>query len=106
MSARWVLTWAAALYGTVVAAAAYADARTPVLRWQYGGCTSSCQTGWYSSPAIVDLDGDGVSEVVAGTYDLVVLDGASGAVLHRNTSASRIWTDIAVADLNHDGHPS
>src|SRR5207245_1401448 len=33
----------------------------PVLKWQYGGCLPGpyCQTGWYSSPAVADLDGDG-----------------------------------------------
>jgi len=94
------------LAGIALGATAHADVRTPVLRWQYGGCTSFCQTGWYSSPAIVDADGDGQAEVVAGSYDLVLLNGATGAVLHRAASAARIWPGIAVADLNHDGHPS
>ena len=94
------------LAGIALGATAHADVRTPVLRWQYGGCTSFCQTGWYSSPAIVDVDGDGQAEVVAGSYDLVLLNGATGAVLHRAASAARIWPGIAVADLNHDGHPS
>jgi hypothetical protein len=106
MSARIGLPLAALLCGFVFGGAVHADPRTPLLKWQYGGCTSSCQTGWYSSPALVDLDGDGTAEVVAGSYDLVVLNGASAAVAHRNASASRIWTDIAVADLNHDGYPS
>jgi len=30
---------------------------TPVLKWQNGGCYSSwCETGWYSCPAVADLD--------------------------------------------------
>ncbi len=29
----------------------------PVLKWANGGCYSSwCETGWYSSPAVADLD--------------------------------------------------
>src|SRR6185312_4392294 len=106
MSMRFVCWLAAVVFGAGFAHVARADLRTPVLKWQYGGCTSFCQTGWYSSPAIVDLDGDGVPEVVAGSYDLGVLNGASGALLHRNASSARIWPDVAIADLNHDGHPS
>ena len=94
------------LIGLSLACIAHADVRTPVLKWQYGGCTSFCQTGWYSSPAIVDVDGDGRAEVIAGSYDLVSLDGATGALLHRVASSARIWPGIAVADLNRDGHLS
>jgi len=80
-----------------------ASAPAPVLRWAYGGCTSYCQTGRYSSPAVVDIDGDGQPEVVGGSNDVVVLNGATGAVLYRNSSSARVWPDIAVGDLNHDG---
>jgi len=90
----------------VLAAGAHADVRTPVLKWAYGGCTSYCQTGWYSSPLVVDVDGDGKPEVIAGSYDLVLLDGASGAVRQRVTSAARIWPGIAYGDLAGDGHPT
>ncbi|NKQ37120.1 MAG: hypothetical protein HF973_16085 [Chloroflexi bacterium] len=37
----------------------------PVLKWQNGGCYNSwCETGWYSSPAVADLDGDGAGEII------------------------------------------
>jgi hypothetical protein len=37
----------------------------PTLKWQRGGCYSSwCETGWYSSLAVVDLDNDGVQDVI------------------------------------------
>ena len=51
----------------------------PVLKWQHGGCYSSwCETGWYSSPAVADLDGDGSMEVIGSAYSIFVLDGETG----------------------------
>lgn len=76
----------------------------PVLKWHRGGCFSSwCQTGWYSSPAIADLDRDGAAEVVWGSYDVVALNGATGALKWRATNGSRVWPGVAVADLTGDG---
>ncbi len=44
----------------------------PVLKWVYGGCVSGpyCQTGWYASPAVADVDNDGHPEVLWGAYNL------------------------------------
>jgi hypothetical protein len=77
----------------------------PVLKWSYGGCTTGpyCQTGWYSSPAVADLDGDGPAEVVWGAYDVVALNGSNGSLKWRATSGQRVWPGVAVADLTGDG---
>jgi uncharacterized repeat protein (TIGR01451 family) len=87
----------------------------PVLKWQLGGCYASwCETGWYSSPAVADLDGDGSPEVIGSAYSIVVLDGATGALEWRvasghdrrepsAASVGRTWPGIAVADLDGNG---
>lgn len=63
-------------------------------------------TGWYSSPAIVDLDGDGDMEIVAPFYDVFVYDH-TGAVLHQeptdNHHFGRVYMPGVVADLEGDG---
>jgi len=74
--------------------------KAPLLKWQRGGCYSSwCETGWYSSPAVANIDPDPQAEVIAGTYDLVALDGMTGALEWRVENGSRVWPGIALADL-------
>jgi hypothetical protein len=76
----------------------------PVLKWQRGGCFASwCQTGWYASQAVADLDKDGQPEVIWGSYDAVALNGATGALKWRGASGQRVWPGVAVADLTGDG---
>ena len=73
----------------------------PTLKWQRGGCFNSwCETGWYSSPAVADLDGDGAAEVIGAAYDLVILDGATGQLAHRSENGSRAWPGVVVADID------
>ncbi len=86
-----------------LAAPAVAGVGAPVVKWQNGGCGGFCQTGWYSSPAVRDLDNDGQPEVIWGSYDLVVLQGATGALRARATNPQRVWPGVAVADLTGDG---
>lgn len=87
----------------------------PQLKWQHGGCfTSWCETGWYSSPAVADLDGDGTVEVIASAYSVVVLDGETGVEEWRVKSGhdrsesgadnvGRTWPGIVVADVDGTG---
>ena len=79
----------------------------PQLLWQNGGCYSSwCETGWYASPAVVDLDGDGRVEVVGGAYSIFILDGSTGDLIDRlDTPGSRIWPGVVVGDIQEDGKP-
>lgn len=77
---------------------------TVMFKWQR--CpTWFCETGWYASPAVADLDQDGQQEVLWGGYTLLAVDGSSGTVrwsLPRESSA-RLWPGIVVADLDGNG---
>ncbi len=79
----------------------------PVLKWARAGCYSSwCETGWYSSPAVADLNGDGIPEIVAGAYTINILKGIDGSeTASFNKNGSRVWSGIIVADINNDGRP-
>jgi len=95
---------ALAVAACFASASGHAQVQAPVLKWAYGGCFSSwCQTGWYSSAATVDVDGDGRADVVAGSYDVVALDGIDGSLKWRAPSEDRVWPGIAIGDLAGDG---
>ncbi|MCX7671636.1 MAG: VCBS repeat-containing protein, partial [Anaerolineae bacterium] len=76
-----------------------------MLKWQRGGCYSSwCETGWYSSPAVADLDGDGKPEVIGGLYTIFILNGEDGSLWKAvDTPGSRVWPGIVVGDVDGDG---
>ena len=97
-----------------VRAAPLAAIGTPYLLWQHGGCSSWCETGWYSSPAVADLDGDAAMEVIGSAYSIFVLNGATGALEWKvasgydrsqpgASSVGRTWPGIVVADVDADG---
>lgn len=73
------------------------------LEWQR--CHSSwCDTGWYASPAVADLDEDGTPEVYWGGYSLMAVNGASGALeAALPVGGPRIWPSIVAADIDNDG---
>ncbi len=94
-----------------------AGVQAPLLKWQRGGCYAwGCETGWYASPAVADLDGDGLPEVIGSAYSIVALEGQSGALVWRIRSGydrstnpdlvddvGRTWPGIVVADIDGDG---
>jgi outer membrane protein assembly factor BamB len=78
----------------------------PVLKWQYGGCAAPphyCDTGWYASPAVADLDKDGKPEVISDGYKLFALNGEDGSTQWSAPNGARIWPAIAVADIDGNG---
>ena len=77
-----------------------------VSRPQFVRNLSIGNTGWFSSPAVYDLDGDGANEVIVPFYDIGVWD-ASGNLLHRlergDHHTGRVYAPAVVADLEGDG---
>lgn len=63
----------------------------------------SGETGWFASPAVIDLDGDGTMEIVAAFYSTFVFD-ANGKQLAKGTATKdRVYAPHVVADLDGDG---
>ena len=64
---------------------------------------STGETGWFSSPGLVDLNGDRRLEIVAPFYSTFVFD-AKGRQLGKATATKgRVYAPGAVADLDGDG---
>lgn len=91
-----------------VASAAHAEIGALVLQWQR--CAPAyCETGWYASPAVADVDRDGIVEVFGGGYRLLAARGDTGALLWTYppsgsaVAPGRMWPDPAVADVDGDG---
>lgn len=63
------------------------------------------QTGWFSSPGLVDLNRDGRLEIVAPFYTTFVF-GAKGRPLGQGTATSgRVYAPSVVADMDGDRVP-
>src|SRR5919201_2775755 len=63
------------------------------------------ETGWFSSPGLVDLNGDGRLEIVAPFYSTFVFD-ANGRLLGKGTATKgRVYAPGVVADLDGDKAP-
>jgi len=63
----------------------------------------SGETGWFSSPGLVDLNGDGKKEIVAPFYSLFVFDSDGHTLATVNSTKDRIYAPAVVADLDGDG---
>lgn len=61
------------------------------------------QTGWFASPVVADLDGNGTNEIIAAYYDLFIFN-AQGTQLFRETgNTGRVYAPHVVTDLEGDG---
>jgi len=61
------------------------------------------ETGWFSSPAVVDLDGDGTKEIVAPLYSTFVFDPKGKQLAKGTATKGRVYAPGVVADLDGDG---
>jgi outer membrane protein assembly factor BamB len=62
-------------------------------------------SGIVSCPALADVDGDGLPEVVFGGYDRVLraLNAMTGAPVWAYPCPNNIYSSPAVADIDNDG---
>lgn len=88
----------------VVAAPTEAEPRR-VAAPQFVRTIATGETGWFSSPGLVDLNRDGRLEIVAPFYSTFVFS-AKGRLLGKGTaSAGRVYAPSVVADLDGDRTP-
>jgi hypothetical protein len=84
---------------------AHRRAPHPVRRPRLVRHIATGETGWFSSPGLVDLNGDGRLEIVAPFYSTFVFN-AKGHLLGRGTdSKGRVYAPSVVTDLEGDGVP-
>jgi hypothetical protein len=63
--------------------------------------------GFYSSPALGDIDGDGDLEIIAGSWDMRVYAWHSDGTLVTGWPRfvyDTVWSSPALADIDNDGH--
>ncbi len=102
---RWRLLAFAVLASLVGLAAAESVSAKRVAAPRFVRNIDTGETGWFSSPALVDLNRDGRREIVAPFYSTFVFD-ASGRLLGKGTATDgRVYAPGVVADLDSDGVP-
>jgi hypothetical protein len=62
--------------------------------------------GFFATPAVADLDGDGGLEIIAPSYDHSVYAwNRSGSLRWRRFLEDTLWSSPVVADIDRDGRP-
>ena len=100
---RWRVVALGLLAWLVALAAAESASARPVATPRFVRNIDVGETGWFSSPGLVDLTGDGRKEIVAPFYSTFVF-AANGRLLGRGTATEgRVYAPGVVADLDRDG---
>jgi hypothetical protein len=72
------------------------DVATPELVFQL---SDEWHESWLASPAVADIDEDGVPEIVVARHGRVIVWHADGAIVWKNDVDGRCWASPVVADL-------
>lgn len=63
------------------------------------GLADRYNEGWLASPAVIDLDGDGTTEIVLARADRLYVFHADGSIVWSANVTGRIWASPVIADL-------
>jgi hypothetical protein len=77
----------------------------PVRRPQFVRRIATGETGWFSSPGLADLNGDGKLEIVAPFYSTFVFDAKGHQLARKTATKGRVYAPEVVTDLEGDGIP-
>src|SRR5580765_5600388 len=77
----------------------------PVRRPQFVRRIATGETGWFSSPSLVDLDGDGRKEIVAPFYSTFVFDAKGRRLGQGRATGGRVYAPSVVTDFEGDVVP-
>lgn len=62
--------------------------------------------GFFATPAIADINGDGIKDIIAPSYDHSVYAWSrTGTLLWRRFLEDTLWSSPVVADIDRDGRP-
>ncbi|MEZ5092999.1 FG-GAP repeat domain-containing protein [Nocardioides sp.] len=105
--ARVSVPAAAATTTAAAATAGCADdgGTAPVAKPRFVRRINTGETGWFSSPGLVDLDHDGKREIVAPFYSTFVYDARGHRLGRGRATAGRVYAPSVTTDLEGDGIP-
>ncbi len=83
---------------TCAAAAGGGNSTIPMPTFRVG-LRDSYHEGWLGSPAVADLDADGMPEIIAARSGRLVVWHANGDVVFTVETEDRIWASPVVADI-------
>ena len=74
---------------------------------QYCPAGQDCRPdGFFASPAVADINGDGTKDIIAPSYDHSVYAWSrTGGLLWRRFLEDTLWSSPVVADIDRDGRP-